>query len=320
MSDRKIIAVVGATGAQGGGLARAILADPAAGFSVRALTRDPSSAEARALAAAGAEVVQADIDDQASLTAALEGVHGAYFATFFWAHLSPATEKEEARNMATAARDAGVHHVIWSTFEDTRHWVPLHDTRMPTRLGHYKAAAIDAKGESDQVFRELGVPTTFLRTSFHWENLIHFGMNPRLGFDGNLVLTLPMGDARLAGIAAEDIGRCAFGIFKAGSQYVGQYVGIAGEQLTVSEMAAKLSDALGYKVVYRAICPEVYRAIGLPASDDWSSVFRFMRDFEHDVCAARSVELSRQLNPSLQSFDDWLALNVKQIPINVVAY
>ncbi|MEO7454713.1 MAG: NmrA family NAD(P)-binding protein, partial [Gemmatimonadaceae bacterium] len=94
MADRKIIAVVGATGAQGGGLVRAILADPSGGFSVRAITRDVNSDKAKALAAAGAEVVAADVDDEASMTKAFAGAYGAYCVTFFWDHYSP--EKEIA--------------------------------------------------------------------------------------------------------------------------------------------------------------------------------------------------------------------------------
>lgn len=89
MSEKKVIAVFGATGAQGGGLARAILADPDGGFAVRAITRDPDSEKAKELAAAGAEVVAGDVDDEGSLASALAGAYGAYCVTFFWAHFSP---------------------------------------------------------------------------------------------------------------------------------------------------------------------------------------------------------------------------------------
>jgi uncharacterized protein YbjT (DUF2867 family) len=181
MAERKVIAVVGATGAQGGGLVRAILADPAGGFVARAIVRDVNSDKARALAALGAEVVAGDIDDEASLARALKGAWGAYFVTFFWAHFSPDKEKAEARNMAAAAKAAGVHHVIWSTLEDVRRFVPLSDDSMPTLMGQYKVPHFDGKGESDQVFRDLGVPATFLLTSFFWENFLYFGMNPKPG-------------------------------------------------------------------------------------------------------------------------------------------
>ena len=162
MADKKIIAVVGATGAQGGGLVRAILADPNGGFSARAITRNTSSEKAQALAKAGAEVVAADIDNQASLAAALKGAYGAYFVTFFWEHFSPEKEQAEIRTMAAAAKAADLKHVIWSTLEDSRQWIPLSDNRMPTLMGKYKVPHFDAKGESNKFFTEMGVPTTFL--------------------------------------------------------------------------------------------------------------------------------------------------------------
>src|SRR6059058_312341 len=129
---RKTVAVVGATGAQAGGLARAILDDPHGGFSVRALTRRVDSPDAAALAARGADVAFADVDDPASLRKAFEGADAAFCLTFFWHHFSPARELAQARAMADAAAAAGVAHVIWSTLEDTRVWVPLSDNRMPT--------------------------------------------------------------------------------------------------------------------------------------------------------------------------------------------
>jgi uncharacterized protein YbjT (DUF2867 family) len=315
MAETKVIAVVGATGAQGGGLARAILADKGGGFAVRALTRDPSSEPARALARLGAEVVRADVDDPASLVEAFRGAHGAFCVTFFWAHLSPEKEIEEARAMAQAAREAGIRHAIWSTLEDTRRWVPLSDPRMPTLQGKYKVPHLDGKGEADRFFEEAGVPTTYLLTSFYWDNFIFFGMGPKRGPDGKLALTLPLGSAKLPGIAAEDIGRCAYGIFRRGAELTGKRLGIAGEHLSGSEMAAAMSRALGEEVRYQEVPPEVYRGFGFTGADDLGNMFQFKRDFEKDFRAARDVDASRALNPSLQSFDDWLARNAKRIPL-----
>ncbi|HEX3124054.1 MAG TPA: NmrA/HSCARG family protein [Rhodanobacteraceae bacterium] len=315
MSNKKIIAVVGATGAQGGGLVRAICADPDGTFLARAITRDVNSEKARALAALGAEVVAADIDDEAALTAALRGADGAFFVTFYWAHMSPEKEKAEARIMAAAAKAAGVKHVIWSTLEDTRKWVPLSDARMPTLMGEYKVPHFDAKGESDALFTQAGVPTTFLFASFYWENLIYFGMGPKKGPDGKVVFTLPMADKKLTGIAAEDIGKCALGIFKSGAQYIGKSVGIAGEHLTGQQMADALSAALGQPVRYNAISPATYRGFGFPGADDLGNMFQFYAEFEDDVCARRNLAESRALNPQLQTFAAWLAQNKSRIPL-----
>ncbi len=315
MSDNKIIAVVGATGAQGGGLVRAILDDPAGGFSVRALTRNPDSDKAKALAAAGAEVVAADLDDEASLVEALNGAHGAFFVTNFWEHFSPEKETEQAANLARAAKKAGLKHVIWSTLEDTRNWVPLDDDRMPTLMGSYKVPHFDAKGAADEIFRREGVPTTFLLTSFYWDNLIHFGMGPARGPDGRYGITLPMGDGKLPGIAVDDIGRSAYGIFKRGDELIGETVAISGEHLTGAEMAAAIGRAKGMEVVYNSVEPEAYRGFGFPGAEDLGNMFQFKRDFQEAFCGPRDPDIARSLNPSLQSFADWLEANADRIPL-----
>ncbi len=314
MTD-KIIAVLGATGAQGGGLVRAICADPSSGFKARAITRNPASDKAKALAALGAEVVAGDADDEASLKAAFGGAYGAYCVTFFWEHFSPDTERAQARAMAAAARDAGLNHVIWSTLEDTRKWVPLNDDRLPTLMERYKVPHFDSKGEANALFTEAGVPTTFLLTSYYWDNAIGFGMGPKPGPDGGLAIAMPMGDAKLPGIAAEDIGRCAFGVFREGTQHVGQTIGVAGEHLTGAEMAAGFAAALGKEVVYFAMEPDGYRGLGFPGAEDLGNMFQFKRDFNADFCGARDVSVARRLNPQLQTFSDWLAANKDAIPL-----
>jgi uncharacterized protein YbjT (DUF2867 family) len=315
MAEKKIIAVLGATGAQGGGLVRAILNDPDSPFAARALTRDATSDKAQALAAQGVEVVEADLDDVESLKRAFDGAYGAYAVTFFWDHLSPEKETAQAGHIAEAARHAGLQHVIWSTFEDTRKWVPLDDDRMPTLMGRYKVPHFDAKAEANAFFTERGVPTTFLLTSFYWDNLIYFGMGPQKGPDGTLVFTLPMGDKKLPAMASEDIGRCAYGIFKAGDAYIGKTVGIAGEHLTGAQMAAALTKALGQEVRYNAVPPDVYRSFGFPGAEDTGNMFQFKADFEAYYCGARNLDESRALNPSLQTFDQWLARNKDRIPL-----
>ena len=317
MPDQKVIVVVGATGAQGGGLVRAIQADPNGGFRARAVTRNATSEKAQALAALGAEVVEADIDDEATIERAFTGAHGAFCVTFFWDHFSPERELTEARTMAQAAKRTGLQHVIWSTLEDTRRRVPLDDDRMPTLMEKYKCPHLDAKGEADATFTELGVPTTFLLTSFFWENFIYFGMAPSRQADGTLAITFPLGDKKLPGIAAEDIGKCAYGIFKAGSAYIGKRVGIAGEHLTGNEMASAFSKLLGEPVRYNAVSPDQYRSFGFPGADDLGNMFQYKRDFNEEFCGARDIAASRALNPQLQTFEQFLYANKDRIPVEV---
>ena len=314
MTGTKVIAVVGGTGSQGGGLVRAIQSDPDGGFRARVLTRNVDSEKAKALAALGAEVVAADVDDPESLGRAFDGAYGAYCVTFYWEHFSPEKESAQIRSLAAAAKDAGLQHVVWSTLEDTRDWMAIDDDRMPTLMERYKVPHFDAKGEGNKVFTELEVPTTFLHTSFYWDNLIFFGMGPQRGEDGKLAFNLPMGDRRLPGMAAEDIGRCAYGILKAGPEFIGKSVGIAGEHLTGVEMAATLSDALGEEVVYNAVPFDVYRGLGFPGADDLGNMFQFKHDFQEDFVGRRDLEFSRSLNPELQTFATWLAANKDRIP------
>jgi uncharacterized protein YbjT (DUF2867 family) len=311
---KKIIAVVGATGAQGGGLVRAILADRRSDFTPRALTRKVDGDKARELEKLGAEVVAANLDDVGSLKEAFEGAHGAYCVTAFWEHFSPEKELAQAKAMAQASKDAGVKHVVWSTLEDTRRYVKLDDKRMPTLQGKYKVPHFDAKGESDKFFSDLRVPTTFFLTSFYWDNFVHFGMGPKKGPDGKLAITFPMADKRLPGIAVADIGKCAYGVFKRGQEYIGKTVGVAGEHLTCAQMAAEFTEALGQEVVYNSITPDAYRGLGFPGAEDLGNMFQFKRDCEKIFCGARDLAVSKKLNPELQTFAQWLAANKDRIP------
>ncbi len=315
MSQNKIIAVMGATGAQGGGLVRAILNDKQGGFTARAITRNVNSDKAKALAKMGAEVVQADVDNEESIRKAFEGAYGAYCVTFYWEHFSPEKEQAHAKNMAQAAKEAGVKHVIWSSLEDMRKWVPLSDNRMPTLMGKYKVPHFDAKGEANKFFTDLGLPVTIMNTSFYWDNMIYFGMGPKKGPDGKLAITFPMGDKKLPAMAAEDIGKCAYGIFKRGQEFIGKTVGISGEFLTGAQMAAQLSEVLGKEIVYNSVSPEVYRGFGFPGAEDLGNMFQVKRDFEKEYCANRDLNLSRSLNPELLTFRKWAEKNKDRIPL-----
>ena len=313
MADKKIIAVIGATGAQGGGLARAIAADRSGPFAGRAITRNPGSEKGKALAALGLEIVGADLDDEKSLERAFAGAHGVYGVTNFWEHLSPEKELAQAGAIALAAKAAGVAHVVWSTLEDSRRWLPLSDPRLPTLKEKYKVPHFDAKGEADRFFE--GLPTTYLLAAFYWENFIYFGQGPRKSSDGALVLALPLGGGKLPGIASEDIGRCAYGVFRRGEEMIGRRAGIAGEVLSGPEMAERFSRALGQTVNFYDMPFDQYRALGFPGADDMGNMFQFQAIFNDEFCRSRDVALSRALDPELQSFSTWLDRNKEKIPI-----
>ncbi|MGW2817213.1 NmrA/HSCARG family protein [Streptomyces sp. NPDC001415] len=308
MTEQRTVTVFGATGNQGGSVVRAILADRDSGFAVRAVTRRPDSDRAKELEQQGAEVVRADLDDEESLVAALDGAYGAYLVTNFWEDMDAAHEKAQAAALARAASQAGVQHAIWSTLEDTRECIPLDDDRMPTLQGSYKVPHFDGKAEADRYFTDDGVPTTFLRSTFYWENL--FGtFAPQRGEDGTFELNLPMGDSRLSGIAVDDIGKTALAILKRGTDFIPATVSIAGEHLPVAEMAAAMSESLGQPVRYRPLTPDAFRALGFPGADEAGNMFQFYADCEARFTSARDLDAVRALNPALQDFSTWLAAN-----------
>jgi uncharacterized protein YbjT (DUF2867 family) len=316
MADKKVIVVFGATGAQGGGLVRAMANDPSGGFVARCVVRDPNSDKAKDLKKLGAEVLPGDVDDPASIKSAFQGAYGAFCVTFFWAHFSVEKEQAQAKSMADAAKAAGLKHVVWSTLEDTRKWVPLSSNQMPTINGKYKVPHFDGKGEADEFFKSTGVPTTFLLTAFYYDNFIFFGSGPKKDANGKLVLNLPMGDKKLPMIAAEDIGRCAYGVFKKGGEFINKTVGISGDQLTGQQIADAMSKHIGQPVSYNAVPFDVYRTLGFPGAEDLGNMFQFKHDFNDYYCGARSLTFSKSLNPSLQNFDQWLSKNAKRIPLD----
>ncbi|OBF30968.1 nucleoside-diphosphate sugar epimerase [Mycobacterium sp. ACS1612] len=314
MSNKKLIAVVGGTGSQGGGLVRAILDDTATEFRVRVLTRSAQSATARELAAAGAEIVEADLEDGASVVRAFDGADGAFVVTNYWAERSAEEEAEgtradmelrQADNAALAARQAGVSHVIWSTLEDTRD-VLGDDDGVPTVEVRYKVPHFDAKAEADALFRDYDVPTTFLRTTFFFESFLR-GVGPMRVDDGSLVLTLPMADQSLSGIAVADIGKTALGIFKRGAPFIGQTVSIAGDHLTGDEYASAFSEAFGETVTYRPVSWDAFRAQGFPGAVEMGNMFQYYTQNSARFAGDRDLAAVRELNPELQSFREWLA-------------
>ncbi|HEV7688702.1 MAG TPA: NmrA/HSCARG family protein [Acidimicrobiia bacterium] len=324
MTEKKIIAVVGATGAQGGGLVRAILADPAGSFTARALTRTADSARARELAAQGVEVIEADLDDEASLRKAFDGAHGAFVVTNFWAQRTPEEEKARTRAemelaqaaaAARAAKETGLRHVVWSTLEDTRPHFARLGIDVPTVFDDYKVPHFDAKGEANAFFTDLGVPTTFLQTTFYYEAFL-IGQGPHRDENGELVLTNPMAGNKMALVAGDDIGRTALGIFRRGGELIGQTVSIAGTIATGEELAEKFTVALGEKVVYRPLSHDEIRASGQPGALEVANMYQFYSDASDYFTGVRNPDLVRELNPALQSLDDWLNEHKSEIPLD----
>lgn len=314
-SVAKCVVVIGATGNQGGGVVRALSGKD--GWTVKALTRNTESDKAKALAEMpGVSVASADMDNVDQLTEAFTGAYGVFCVTNFWEHFTASKEAEQCKNVATAAKSAGVSHVVWSTLEHTPS-CGAGDSIPDIQNGGqtYKVPHFDGKGLGDKAFREAEVPTTFLHTSFYWDNLIYFGMGPKKGEDGTYAITFPQGeDTLLPGIAVKDIGICAAAVFEDPS-LIGQTIGVAGEKLTCGQMAEKLTAALGQEIKFNSVPADVYRSFGFPGADDLGNMFQWQMENNADFCSRRDVELSKKLNAGMLDFDGFLAAHGKSIPM-----
>jgi uncharacterized protein YbjT (DUF2867 family) len=313
--------VLGATGAQGGGLIKAILRDQeckdSAEFRARALSRFPLSDKSQLLKQR-IPVAEVDVLDEGALCQAISGDYG-LFCVSFYDQMKPAEELLQAEHMAYAARDAGIQHVIWSTLEDTRETLERRKVTLPTLLSTYKVPHFDVKAEADRYFMVANVPTTYLVTSFYWDNfLTKPSLRPQKSqkVDAEWKLCLPMGNKRLAGIAAEDIGKCALAIFRQPQKYINHRVGIMSEALTGEEIAKKMSIVLERCIRYDASQPpdfNSYRSQMQPDAAEYGNMFEYFYECESEVLQMRNADETRELNAELLSFEEWLLKNKSQL-------
>lgn len=286
--SRKTILVFGATGAQGGSVARALLARNQ--FNVRALTRKPDSAAAQQLKALGAEIVKGDLDDPASLDAALQGCYGAFGVTNFWEHFDK--EGPQGRNLVEAVAKAKIQHFVFSTLP------PI----AKETNGALKSPHFDLKAEHEELARELGIPSTFVHVPFYYENFLYF-FPPRAAGDGTYVFGFPQGDRPLAAISVEDVGGVVAPMFENPSEYIGKVVKIAGDEIPATEYAAAMSRATGADVRYAYVPRETFAALGFPGAEDLADMFEYYR-----------LHIpSRAITPGTQNFETWMTRNAEKM-------
>lgn len=297
-----LITVFGATGRQGGAVARALLAGGR--WRVRAVTRQPQGPAARALAALGAEPFGADLDEPGSLVPALQDAAAAFCVTDYWAHGDGRREIRQAAALARAAEHCATPHLVWSTLEDTRQTYPADGRHFPVCQGVFNVPHMDAKGEANAFFLDRELPVTLLLTSFYWENFIDFGMGPRRAADGVLELALPLGQALLPGIAVADIGSCVAALI--GQPPCQRRVGIASDHLDGPQLAAALAAQLGEPVRWRDVPLDEFARLPFPGAGELASMFAFKQLANAACCAARPVAATRALNPGLTDLRTWL--------------
>ncbi|XP_013216483.3 nmrA-like family domain-containing protein 1 [Ictidomys tridecemlineatus] len=293
MANRKVIAVFGATGSQGGSVAKALLESKH--FAVRALTRDVTRPNALALQNLGAEVVKGDLNDKVSVEAALKGAYGAFVVTNFWEHLSKDKEVCQGKMVADTAKHLGLKHVVYSGLENVE------------RLsgGKLKVPHFDGKGEVEEYFWSIGVPMTSVRLAAYFENFLTI-LKPSKAPDGDYyTLALPMGDVPMDGISVADVGAVVSSIFNSPEEFIGKAVGLSAEALTIQQYADVLSKSLGKEVRDAKITPEAYEKLGFPAAKELADMCRF-----YQMKPDRDVKLTHRLNPKVRSFSQFISENL----------
>eukprot|EP00537_Pseudo-nitzschia_pungens_P012319 CAMPEP_0172387490 /NCGR_PEP_ID=MMETSP1061-20121228/4785_1 /TAXON_ID=37318 /ORGANISM="Pseudo-nitzschia pungens, Strain cf. pungens" /LENGTH=323 /DNA_ID=CAMNT_0013117141 /DNA_START=117 /DNA_END=1088 /DNA_ORIENTATION=+ len=315
MSDTecKLIAVMGATGFQGGAVVQAFANLGSDKFEIRAITRDPEKDSAKALEGKVREIVKADGDDEESMIKAFEGCHGAFIMSNFWEACDVRHEMKTLRTCKEAAKKAGVKHVVLSGLEDTRAAVKKAENKdtwkvLDEELGMY-TPHFDGKGEVGEEYL-LEVPTTLLFTSFYYENFINLGMGPsRQSDSGPYGITFPMGDKKLSMVKVEDIGKCACAIFQDES-LIGKTIGVSSANMTCKDIAAVFSKVCGQEVVYNDVPVEVYASFPFPGADDLANMFRYKTEYEEEYVALRTVpESVISTMGGVADFEEWVKQN-----------
>ncbi len=289
MSDKPIVLVAGATGSQGGSVARHLLASGK--YAVRALSRNPNSDKAKALREAGAEVVAGDLDKPETLLPALKGAWGAFGVTNFWEHFGK--EFEQGKALIDAVAEAKVSHFVFSTLPSVK----------KVSGGKIEVPHFDIKADLEQYARDKGISASFVHLAFYYENLGSFIPLQRQD-DGSFTFGFSQGDTPLAGVSVEDLGAVVRAIFDNPDQYRGKVIPVAGDHIPASEYAAVLSRVLGKKVVYNYIPQEVYAKLGFPGAEEVANMFEYYRVY--DPYTDADVQKAREIAPGLQTFEAWL--------------
>ena len=292
MNSKKIILVTGATGAQGGSVAKALLNENK--FAVRILTRNAKSPKAIALQEAGAEIAEGDLDDIQSLLPAMKDVYGVFGVTSFWEHYEK--EYQHGKNLVDAVHQSGIEHFVYSTLTNYKQ----------LSGGILSVPHCDLKAELEEYTKSLKIPATFMRIAFYYENFLSFFPLQKDEND-NFFFGFPQGDTKLSIVTVEDMGGVVAPVFNHPEEYIGRVVGVVGEDLGCDEYAAILSKVLKQNVYYKYIPRDVYAGFGFPGAEELANMFEVQRLYIKD----RQLDLieSYGLNPSMQRFEKWLEKN-----------
>lgn len=293
---KKIILVTGATGAQGGSVARALLNKNQ--FTVRILTRNKRSAKALVLQEAGAEVFEGNMNNIESLKKAMTGCYGVFGVTNYWEHLED--EYRLGKNLIDAVSQSFITHFVFSSMISYKE---LSKGLLP--VPHY-----DTKAELQSYAKSLSLPATFVQPSLYYENLLNFSPLQK-DEAGDLFFGSPQGDNRLASISVEDYGGIVATVFEYPDEYIGRTFRAVGSDYTTTQYATILSEVLQKKVYYKYIPRDEYAASGIPFAGELANMFEVQRLYIPN----RLIDMieSYGLNPGALNFKQWATKNKSRI-------
>jgi uncharacterized protein YbjT (DUF2867 family) len=296
MNQKKTILVTGATGAQGGSVARALLQQGK--FHVRILTRDDTSMKAIALQQAGADIAIGNLEDVDSLHKAMKDVYGVFGVTCYDEHYEK--EIQQGKNLVDAVKHSGVKHFIYSS-SPNYHKLSRGEKSVPLH---------DIKAMIQEYTKSLGIPASFVHVAFYYENFINLFPLQR-DRQNNLHFGFPQGNAKLAMASVADVGGVVATIFDYPVEYIGRTVGIVGEDRTCAEYAHIMSKVLRRNVYYHHIPRDIFIGVDYPQADAWADAFEVQRQYIHN----HQLDLieSYGLNPRMQTFETWLEKNKVRI-------
>jgi uncharacterized protein YbjT (DUF2867 family) len=280
--NNKIIAVTGATGQQGGAVARKLLAD---GWKVRALTRDLNKPAAQELKALGAELVPGDLDDRAQLDAAFQGAYGVFSVQNFWLpNVGFEGEIRQGKSVADAAKAAGVKHLVYSSVGSAHRGMGQK---------HF-----DSKWQIEQHIQSLDIPYTILRPVAFFDN---FNWERALILNGtfNAIGLRPEKERQL--IAVEDIAVFVALALANPSDYLGKTIELAGDALTESQLADTFAKVIGRPVKLTMPTGEG----GWGEQEEMTAMFNFFNGEAYDA----DIPALRKLHPGLLTLDQYLRKN-----------
>ena len=290
----KTILVTGATGGQGGGVARHLLATGR--YKVRCLTRKPDSERAAALQQAGAEILRGDLEDVEGLKTAMKGCYGVFGVTNYWEHFN--RELTHGKNLVDAVAASSIEHFILSTLPNVNRLTG----------GELDVPHFDIKAQFEEYSRSLSLPATYVHVAFYYDNFLNF-LPPRRQEDGSFAVAFPQGDTPLAAVSVEDAGGVIAAIFDRGAKYRCQTVGVVGDDKPVKTYAETMSRLTHQRVIYQHVPREAFAALGFPGADDLANMFDYNRRFIPNRQA--DLKESRTLYPGLRNFATWLEANIE---------